>query len=196
MITVTASGSKTNLQITELERSTAIEVKDQVKDVLKNLDIAIKTIITLKDAILQQRPSKYDLSNKYRGKLLRYRRKIVSAFNDFLFSVKDIIEKLAVITDPDMMRLKQVLVAEINELSDGATAVMDLLQEPNRDGFSDSLERITAQVEKRVKSIKDVLDSQLVGHIDYDILGKLKISNIRFRIMRRARLIKQMARRG
>jgi hypothetical protein len=194
MKTITSAGPKSSLQITELERSTALEVKEQVKDVVKKLDAAVKTITSLKDAVISQRPSKDDLSNKYRGKLLRHRRKITAVFNEFLLSIKDTIEQLSAITDPEMMRLKQILVAEIGELSDGAEAIMNLLQEPGKDGFSDSLERITAQVEKRSKSIRDVIDAQLIGHIDQDILGKLKISAIRFRIMRTARIIKQLAR--
>ena len=195
MKTITSAGPQNSLQITELELSTAREVKEQIKEVLKKLDAATKTIIDLKDALITQRPSKDELNSKYKGKLLRYRRKIKAAFNDFLLSVRDMIEKLASITDPDMLRLKQIMIAEVGELSDGAEAIMDLLQESQREGFSDSLERITAQIEKRSKSISEVIGSQLLSHIDTDILGKMKISGLKFRIMRRARIIKQLARR-
>ena len=192
---VTSTGPKINLQITDSERAIAKEVKEEVKGILKKLDKATKVILDLKDAIIQQRPSKDDLSNKFRGRFLRYGRKITENFNEFLIAIRTTIEKLAEITDPDMMRLKEILVAEVGELSDGVEAILDLLKEPDKEGFTQTLERIAAQIEKRQKSIKDVLDSQLLSHIDQDILGKMKIGDMQFRIRRRARIIKQLARR-
>lgn len=190
-----AYSSKTNLEITDAEIAAAKEVRESVKDVLKKLDKAIKVILDFKAAIVQKRPSQDELVSKYKGRFLRYRRRITTVFNDFLVSIKKIIDKLAIISDPDMMRLKEILIAEIGELSDGAEAVMDLLKEPDKEGFTSTLERIAVQIEKRQKSIKDVIDNQLIGHIDADILGKLKISELRFRIKRNSRIIKQLARR-
>jgi len=192
---ITSAGTKVNLKITDSEISIAKEVKEDIKSIVKKLEKATKVILDLKDAIVQQRPSKDDLSNKYRGKFLRYRRKITENFNEFLLAIRATIEKLAEISDPDMMRLKEILIAEVGELSDGSEAVLDLLQEPDKEGFTQTLERISSQIEKRQKSIKDVLDSQLLSHIDQDILGKLKIGELKFRIRRRARIIKQLARR-
>ena len=193
---IVAVGPKTNLTITDAEIEAAKSVKEDVKGILKKLDKATKTILDLRDAITQQHPSQDELANKYHGRLLRYRHKIIANFNDFFHAIKETIEKLTAITDPDMMRLKEILVAEISELSDGAEAVLDLLKETDKDGFTNTLEQISAQIDKRQKSIKDVIESQLLGHIDQDILGKMKIGDMQFRIRRRARIIKQLARRA
>jgi len=186
------SGPKMTLVVTETERAIAKEVKIEFKDIIKKLDKSIKAVIELRSALIEKHPTKEELKTKYRGRLLRYRRKIQDVFNKFLISTKSALEKVVDISDPDMIRLRGILVAEVGELSDGAEAILDLLKEPDKDGFTKVLEQICAQLEKRQKSIKDVIDGQLFGHIDHDILGKMKISELRFKIRRRARILRQL----
>jgi len=194
MITTTAeSGTRMVLNVTDAERAKASEVKDDFKKVLNKIDDSIKIITDLKNSIVEQRPTKDDLQNKYLGRLLRYRKKIRDSFNDFLTLTRTSLEKLAEISDPDMIRLREIIIAEIGELSDSAEAMMDLLNEPGRDGFTKTIEQISSQMEKRQKSIKDVINEQLFNHIDHDILGKMKISELQFNIRRRARIIRQLA---
>jgi regulator of sigma D len=182
------------LVVTDAERAIAKQIKEDFKKILKKLNKAVRSIVDLRDAIVEQRPTKDDLKKKYRGRLLRYRRKIRAVFNEFLSSVKSSLENLAKISDPDMIKLREIIIAEIGELSDGAEAIIELLDETDREGFTKTIEQVTTQIEKRQKSIIEVIDSQLFNHIDHDILGKMKISNMQFRIRRRARIIKQLTR--
>lgn len=188
------NGVRMVLEITDGERSAAKQIKIDFKKVLKKMDVAVDTVIDLRDAISEERPSKDDLKNKYHGRLLRYRLKIKKAFNDFLMLTKLSLEKLSTISDPDMIRLREIIIAEIGELSDGAEAVLDLLNETSKNDFTKTLDRLVSQMKKRQVSVVDVIDSQLTNHIDHDILGKMKISDIQFRIRRRARVIKQIVR--
>lgn len=188
------TGPKMTLVISDAERELAKEVRSDFKVNLDKLDKAVKVITDLRNAIVEQRPTKDDLKEKYRGRLLRYKRKIRAVFNDFLSSVRTSLEKLSGISDPGMIRLREIIIAEIGELSDGAEAIMDVLNETEREGFTKTIERVSSQIEKRQKSIVDVIDNQLFNHIDHDILGKMKISNMRFRIRRRARIVKQLMR--
>jgi len=194
MRTNVATGPRMTLVVTDAERAIAKIVKDDFKKILKKLDKAIRTVTDLRDAIVEQRPEKDELKNKYLGRLLRYRRKIRDTFNDFLSSTKISLEKLAKISDPDMIKLREIIIAEIGELSDGVEAILDLLNEVEREGFTKTLEQLAAQLEKRQKSIIDVVDSQLFNHIDHDILGRMKISELQFRIRRRARILRQLTR--
>lgn len=188
------TGPRMTLTVTDHERTVAKQVKEDFRNILQKLDKSVRSITDLRDAMAEERPSKEDLKHKYRGRLLRYRRKIRNIFNEFLSSVKNSLEKLSKISDPDMVRLREIIIAEIGELSDGAEAVMDLLKETDREGFSKTIEQITAQVEKRQKSIIDVIDNQLFNHIDHDILGRMKISSIHSNIQRRKRIIKYFMR--
>lgn len=188
------TGPRLTLVVTDDERAIAKQIKNDFKKILAKLKEAVKSIVDLRDAIVEQRPSKDDLKNKYRGRLLRYRRKIRTVFNDFLSSVKTALEKLEEVSDSDMVKLREIIIAEIGELSDGAEALMDMLGETDRESFTKTIEQIASQVEKREKSIIDVIDNQLFNHIDHDILGKMKISELQFRIRRRARIVRQLIR--
>lgn len=186
------TGPKMTLDITSEEREVAKTVKKNFVNSLEKLEKAVRTITDIRDAISNERPSKEDLRQKYKGKLIRYRKKIKNSFNSFLTDVKENLENLSKISDPEMIKLREVLIAEVGELSDGAEAVMDLLDEVDREGFTKTLEKLAQQIEKRQKSIIDVIDSQFITHIDQDILGKMKLSNLRFRIKKRSRIIKQL----
>lgn len=187
-----SSGPKMTLEITDREREVAKKVKKEFKTISRELDDAVKVVLDLRDAITNQRPTKDDLNKAYRGRLLRYKKKIRDAFNHFLTHTKRTLETAVEISDPDMVRLREILVAEIGELSDGVEALMDLLSETDRDNFTQTLEQISSQLEKRQKSIEDVIENQLFNHIETDILGRMKISEIQNRLRRRTRILRQL----
>ena len=114
-ISTAESGPRMVLDVSDTERSVAANAKEEFKGILKKLDKAILTIADLRDAVVDQRPSKDDLKSKYRGRLIRYRKKIKEVFNDFLSSTKTSLEKLSEISDPEMVRLREILIAEIDE---------------------------------------------------------------------------------
>ena len=80
---------------------------------------------------------------------------------------------------------------EFDELSDGIEGVLDLLEEPGREGFTQSLERLCTQMQLRKTSIEEVIDNQLFNHLEHDILGKMKISSLKTRIRRRTRILQK-----
>ena len=45
----------------------------------------------------------------------------------------------------------------------------------------------------RITSIKEIIDNRLFNHIDSDILGKLKVSELTTRIRKRARLLRKIS---
>jgi hypothetical protein len=195
-ISTANTGPRMNVDITPKERVIAKQVKAEFKIILKEMEKAINIVMDLRDALVEERPSKDILKSKYRGRLVRYRSKIRNTFNVFLAHVRDTLHTMDDISDPEMDRLREILIAEIEELSDGVEAMLDLLKESDRESFTQTLEGIAAQLEKRQKSITDVIDSQLFNHIEHDILGKVKVSELQFNIKRRARVLRQLLSRG
>lgn len=189
-----SSETRMILNITDEERSVAQQIRKEFKELLKKIDISVEVVKKLKDSIAEQKPSKKELREKYRGRLLRFRRKIKKHFNEFLEQAKPTLEKMSKVSDPDMVRLRELIISELDELSDGAEKIMDLLGESDLDGFTKKLETVVGHMDKRQKSINDVIENQLFSHIEQDILGKMKISEIKFRIQKRSRIMKQLAR--
>lgn len=187
------SGPRLTLEITERERNLAKNIKKEFKEILKDLDDALKTVFDLRDAVVKERPSKDKLHGEYRGRLLRYRRTIVKAFNNFLKKLKKTLESLNEISDPEMVNLRDIIMSEFDELSDGVEALLDLLEDVDREGFTKSLERLCTQMERRQKSIKSIIDDQMFSHLENDILGKMKISSFLPRIRRRTRILRKIS---
>jgi hypothetical protein len=186
-------GPRLTMEVSERERSLAKAAKKEFKAILKDLDNALEVIFELRDAIVQQRPSKEDLQNTYRGRLLRYRRKITEVFNKLLIRFKNAIESLGDITDPDMANLKKIMIAEFDELSDGVENVLSTLDDVDKEGFTKELERLCTQMQIRSTSINEIIDNRLVNHIDSDILGKMKVSELKTRIIKRTRMLQKIS---
>ena len=195
MIKHSETGPRLMVNITDQEKATAKDSKREFKAVLKELRVALRVISELKSSILEQHPSKDDLKTKYRGRLLRYKKRIVESFNVFLSHLKQNLGTLSLINDPDTQRLREVLGAEVSELSDGVEAILDLLQDSDKDNFTQKLDQLTTQLEKRERSINDAIGNQLFNHIDHDMLGKMRISQLQFNIHKRSRLLLQAMRR-
>jgi hypothetical protein len=187
-------GPRLTVSITPEEKQLAKDAKTEFKAVLKELKDVIETILDLRDSINDQHPSKEDLENKYKGRLLRYKRKIVQSFNVFLKHLQTNMGNLAKINDPDMVRLREILVAEVSELTDGVEKVLDLLDNAGKDNFTQTLQQITAQLEKRQGSINDAIGNQLFNKLDHDLLGLLRVSKLRFNIQKRSRLMLMLVR--
>lgn len=181
-------------EITETEKRRAKQVKKLFKGILRQMDKSLQTIYDLRDAVVQDRPSKDDLKNKYFGRFLRYRRVITTAFNGLLNNLKVALTALAPINDPEMVKLRGLIVAEFDELSDGVENFLALLGDPDKEGWTKGVERIVAALEKRQQSIRNSIDNQLFGHLENDILGKLKISEVslRARMIKRTRLLRML----
>ena len=112
-ISTADTGPRMNVDITPKERTAAKEVKAEFKIILKELEKATNVVMDLRDALVEERPSKDVLKSKYRGRLVRYRTKIRDAFNVFLTHVRKTLHMMDDISDPEMERLRDILIAEI-----------------------------------------------------------------------------------
>jgi len=181
------------IEVSEQEKEAAKALKKEFKDILKELGDAINVIYDLRDAIVQQRPTKEDLKNTYRGRLLRYRRKISTEFNKLFVRLMGAIKSLETVMDPETANLRKIIVAEFDELSDGVEGVLEILGDVDREGFTKNLERLCTQIQRRKTSIDEIIDNQLFSHLEHDILGKYKISCLKTRIYKRTRILRKTA---
>ena len=180
------NGSMMTVAITEKEKDIARKVKEDFSEALHSLVGSIDTVADLRDAVVSQAPTAEDIKDDYKLKFKQYKAVIMESFNKSLVKMKSSLELMAGILDPDMMRLREIIIAEVSELSDGAEAIMDALDESDKDDFIKKIEYVTNQMEKRERSVTEAIESQLFGHIDHNILGRMKISEVRYRIMKRS----------
>lgn len=189
-----AATPRFTVQVSQQEKQRAEQIKKQFKEVLREMDKAVQTVYDLRDAIVQDRPSKEDLKGKYAGRLLRYKRVIIKAFNSLLEHLKVVLNNFALVIDPEMIKLRGIIVSEFDELSDGVESLLSVLGDVDREGFTKTVERIAQQIQRRQMSIRNTIDDQLFGHLENDILGKMKISSVSLnaRIIKRMRLLRKL----
>ena len=181
-----------SLNITSHERAVAKQVKKEFKHFLRLLDDSIEIIMDFRDVLSEEKPSKDSLNNKYNSKILKFRFKIRDVFNILLISAKKSIELLLEIADPDIIRIRDVIFAELGELSSAIEAILDILSNRKKDDFVSKIEEICANLEKREVSIKEVIDTQLFSHVNQNILGRMKISGIKERMVKRAKALRDL----
>lgn len=192
MLKKQANGPLMTVKITPEETEIAKKIKISFKQSLDLLEIALNDLKNFKDALTQDHPSKEDLESKYKGRLLRYRRKIQENFNSFLIPTKSILNMLDKITDPSMERVRGVIIAEISEMSEATNKLLSILKDPSQNDFTSNIEELFEQINKRKDNIDEAVEHQLFGHIDQNILGKLKISSLVLEIRKRKRIIKSL----
>ncbi len=180
------------VEISEKELETARQAKKVFKSLLKDLDQNLKMIYDFKTALVAEHPSQTDLQEKYRGRIIRFKRKTQTIFNTYLLRLKAALEALHPISDSETVKLSQLILSEFDSLSDGVEEFLMLLSEADRDDFTKKLEALCGRLEHRQKSISEIVDQQLFSHFSTDILGKKKISSITAQIHTRRRLLRKM----
>lgn len=186
-------GPKLTIEVTEQERSAAKAAKKQFKKLLKQLDDALDLIFDFKASVVKEHPDQDSLHKTYRGRILRYRRKVQNTFNELLMSIQEHIKGLSSIMDSEMGNLRKLVLSEFDEISDLVESFLETLGETGREGFTQKLEKICTQLEQRKRSINDIIDEQLFNHLDTDILGRTKISSIKANIHKRIRLLRKLS---
>ena len=115
MLVKSADGPMMSVTITDEEKETAGRVKAEFSIVLKDIEKAIDIVADLRDALVTQTPTPDDISKLYRIKLRKYKMVILKAFNTALIRVKTTIETMSEIMDPEMIKLREIIIAEIGE---------------------------------------------------------------------------------
>lgn len=192
-MTISNKDINLTMDVSEQEISAAKQVKSDFASLLGELQDALDLIFNFKEALTKQRPSLQDLTN-YRGKFLRFRRKVTTVFNQVLLALQAAAQSMHKIMDPEMDQLLNIIMAEFDELSDTVENFLKLLAEPAKEGFTQEVEKIALYLEQRFNSIDDIIDNQLFSHLSKDIMGRLKVSSLEHRIRVRRRKILKIAR--
>lgn len=184
-----SNATKLRTEITKEERNVAIQVKKSFKSILNDLENAVKVIYKLKTALVKENPNDKKLTKVYKGRLLQYRKNITKVFNPILEDIKKTLEMFDYILDPEIEKLRDVIISEMDEISDIIESFMDLLGEPEKEQFVKKIEYLCSRMENRLNIFMGIVEDQLFGHITHDILGRIKISKLKTNIQKRTRLL-------
>lgn len=106
----------------------------------------------------------------------QFKRKMQRMFNEFIDALELALqESNKTVTDSEMDRIVDTVVAEVREIRDGAEKLLVYLKEPQE---SDFVKNFTATVERlnaRRESLTEIVTDQLFVHVDEDVLNKVRL---------------------
>lgn len=162
------------VDISENEKSQATNTREEFQVLLDLMEEAFDHLYILDNALEgMQDTTGLDQFGKL---FLRYKRKARRLFNLFIKQLeKALKETNKTISDTELDRIRDTIVAEVRELRDGAIELFDLLENPENKTFIQDFRSTVERLGRRSDALRQVITDQLFSHIDHDILGQIRL---------------------
>jgi hypothetical protein len=163
-----------SIDISEDEKSQAANTREEFQVLLEVMDEVVDYLNILNNALEGiQDTSELGQFNKL---FLRYKRKARRLFNVFIKQLEKALKNVnKTITDTELDRIRDTIVAEVREIRDGAIELFDLLENPEEKTFVQEFRSTVERLIIRSDALKQVITDQLFSHIDHDILGQIRL---------------------
>jgi len=169
------------LDISSDERKQAEKVRGEFKKLELLLGGAFESLGRL--AASMQGLQHNDRMIELKSLFIKYKHKVQDLFNEFLDQLQVSLEQMnEMISDSSTLKIRDTIVGEVRELRDGALEVIALLNRPEDPTFLKEFQEIFVRLSAREKSLREIISDQLTGHIDRDILGKIKLGKSKVRL--------------
>lgn len=163
-----------SIDISPEEQEQAAKTRKEFEELLVRMNKAFEHLNTLNGALSDI--SDASLLEPLRKLFKQYKRKIQKLFNDFIEQLEtSLLEANKTVSDSEMERIQDTVVAEIREIRDGAQKILVLLKDPQEADFIKDFTTIVEQLNTHRKSLDDIVKDQMFVHIDYDILGRIRL---------------------
>jgi len=165
-----------SIDITDNEMAQAAQTRKEFESLIFHMDDAFQHLYKLDSALESLKDSANfsslaDLFVKFRRKTKKLFDVFIKQLESSLFSINKMI------SDSEMVRIKETIVAEIREIRDGVNEILQVLEVPTDPQFIQDYREIVERIGHRANSLEEVITDQLYSHIDHDILGKIRLGS-------------------
>lgn len=175
-----------SVEISEDEMTQASKTRDAFDSLAKKLDEAFDKLKMVRELLEQ-----FSDSSKFkemRDLFVRYKHRIIGLFNEFLQQLQVSLESMnKSLSDTEMDNIKDTIVGESGELRDGINQLSEILDEPDSPNFLTNFKSTFDRLHERKDSLHEIITDHLFAHIDYDILGRIKLGSSRVKISKRGK---------
>lgn len=157
------------------EKDAALKVRALFSDFIK----AQEALESHLDTFFEELKNTKDTANiqKISPLLKRYIHKYRDLFNEYVSKLEVAVQYAATnFKDSDMNNIRDLIVESVRDIRNNSK---DLMVEFNSIDSSDFVEKIQKLYEKingRIEKLDQTVSEELFGHIDYNILGKIRLS--------------------
>lgn len=170
-----------SVDINESEQKQAQITRDAFEKLTERLTEAFEKLKIVREMLGQFKDSSHFVHIK--DLFVRYKHRITDLFNDFLNHLQISLQEMnKMLSDNEMENIKDTIVGEAREIRDGVEELSQLLDTPDAPDFINDFGNCYDRLEQRTDSLNEIITDHLFSHIDYDILGRIKLGakNIRF----------------
>lgn len=163
-----------SVEISEEEKAQASRTREEFQVLLDLMDEVFDHLLILDNALEGiQDPTGLAQFNKL---FLQYKRKAKKLFNIFVKQLeKALLEMNKMVSDSEMERVRDTIVAEVREVRDGAIELFELLEMIEDKQFIQDFRATVERIHNRAESLQEIITDQLFAHIDHDILGQIRL---------------------
>lgn len=159
------------VSITDEERALAQEVRKDFESLLARHKELIRLVEVLNDGVEDV------VDFRAIGEsILKFRIKLRDEFNDLIKAVSQTLgEYPDAFKDIGYKQIRDIYIEYINRCHEGMTELLAIMNKYSEDNFGSELSAATYNLIKYLESAHDSLKNEWIEHIDYDIIGKVKI---------------------
>lgn len=163
-----------SIEISDEERRQAVVTRKKFELLMDALADAFEHLNSLNGALGEiENP---DELAPLRKLFKQYKRRTQKIFNELIDLLEAaLIEMNKTVSDSEMERIQDMVVGEIREIRDGVERLLVLLKEPQESGFVKGFTTVMERLNARKTSLEEIISDQLFSHVDYDVLGRIRL---------------------
>lgn len=175
MLTIKTADPTFSTKVSPEEKEAAKEVRVLFEKFLKAQDAASVHLSTFFEELKNTK----DTSNikKISPVLKRYIQKYRDLCNEYIKSLEDAVQYTAqAFKDADMNNIRDLIVESVRDIRNNSKDLISEFSNIENDDFIKNIEDIYEKISKRLEQLDETVSEELFGHIDYNVLGKIRLS--------------------
>lgn len=164
-----------NTKVSPEEKEAAKKVRILFEEFLKTQD-AVSTHL---DVFFEKLAEIKDTSNmqKISPVLRKYIQKYRDLCNEYIVALEKAVQFAACnFKDTDMNNIRDLIVESVRDIRNNSKDLIIAFSSIDSDQFVKNIQEIYEKIKKRMEQLEETISEELFGHIDYNILGKIRLS--------------------
>ena len=167
-----------SVEVSDEEKAQATQTRESFKKLVDRLEQVFDKLKIVREVLDQFQDSTQ--FGRIGELFVRYKHRITDLFNEFQNHLQISLELLnKTLSDSEMENIKSTILAEAKEIRDGIEDLLSLLDSPESGEFIKEFTETCDRLQNRANSLEEIITDHLFDHIDYDILGRIKLGKFR-----------------
>ena len=165
-----------NIKVSPEEKQAAREIRSLFNNFLKTQ----KSLSNFLSTFFSELEKTADTSNiqKISPALKEYIHAYRDLCNNFIKDLETAVQYMATnFSDADMINHRDLIVESVRDIRDNSIELISTFNKIDDPNFVTNIKDIYQNIQARLDKLEVIINEELFGHIDYNILGKIRLSS-------------------